>query len=61
MKQILVNTTNSGSIRTITTHYPEMNLDYILKKSSFVRTAVIVFDYDETDSNQTSKTNAYGG
>lgn len=54
MKQILVNTTNSGSVRTITTHYPEMNLDYIFKKSSFVRTAVMVFDYDKTDSNQTS-------
>lgn len=53
--KILVNTTNSGSVRTITTHYPEMNLDYVLKKSSFARTAVMIFNCNPMEKLDKSK------
>ena len=51
----LVNTTNSGSVRTITSHYPDMNMDYVLKKSSFVRTAVMIFNCNPMEKLDKSK------
>lgn len=53
--KILVNTTNSGSVRTITSHYSDMNMDYVLKKSSFVRTAVMIFNCNPMEKLDKSK------
>lgn len=53
--KILVNTTNSGSARTITSHYSDMNMDYVLKKSSFVRTAVMIFNCNPMEKLDKSK------